>query len=172
MRLSKQTYYDNASSLSQGDNNIRSAPECSTVGRKVQAVKDWMTDVSVTRVRATTTVCTKCQGWRERRGNICLELLSPAVTLLCAQLQTFIFCLWECSILTICFHSSFCILSASSLPHSLTLSLSLARTHRFVPLPPIRWIRGSWVSWMSHISNLPSLKHLSNYFPSSRVPCW
>lgn len=136
MRLSKQTYYDNASSLSQGDNNIRSAPKCSTVGRKVQAVKDWMTDVSVTRVRATTTVCTKCQGWRGRRGNICLELLSPGVTLLCAQLQTFIFCLWECSILTICFHSSFCILSASSLTHSLTHSFSVSRAHTQIRSPP------------------------------------
>lgn len=55
---------------------------------------------------------------------------------------------------------------------SVSPSLSPSLTHKFVPLPPIRLIRGLWVSWMSHISNLPSLKHLSNYFPSSRVPCW
>lgn len=68
----------------------------------------------------------------ERRGNICLEFLSPRVTLLFAQLQTFIFWLGERSIITICFHSSFCILSASSLTHS----FSVSRAHTQIRSPP------------------------------------
>lgn len=40
-----------------------------------------------------------------------------------------------------------------------------------LPLPPVGAERlvALWVSWMSHIGKLPSLKHFSNDFPSSRA---